>query len=449
MIAGRYRVDGDLGTGGMARVVTARDDVLHRRVAIKLLPAGGVDAAARERFRREARSAARFVHPNVVTTFDAGEDDGQLYIVMELVDGESLAASLARRGPLPVADALRITDALLAALGAAHDAGIVHRDVKPANVLLGRNGSVKLADFGIARRLDDLVAGLTAAGTFLGTATYAAPEQLGGQPATAASDLYSTGVVLYELLTGEPPYRGGSAIDVARAHQTAPVPDVAAVRPDVPPSVASVVTTAMAKEPSQRFASAPSMRDALSVRTTPYGRAVRPIATPPPPARRSQVWWWVTVAALVVTGVVAIAIARRDQGADEGAPALPGPSTTAAAAPAVTTTAPTTTLPATTLPGTTVGPVPAPAEPSPATVADLVAALETTPDLYGPRSDDLRRALEKIDGSGRDDIGRAVRLLDQVAAWEDAGELDAAARPVVEQVLGPLLADERDDQDEG
>ena len=263
VLAARYVLGGELGAGGMARVVRARDLVLDRDVAVKLLPAGVVDPATRERFRREARWTASFAHPNAVAVFDAGEDRGQLYLVMELVDGPSLAAVLASRGRLSVADALCVADAVLAALDAAHAAGIVHRDVKPANVLLGPGGQVKLADFGIARRLDDLALDLTAAHTVLGTPRYTSPEQLAGWPATAASDLYAVGVVLYEALAGYPPFDGASAAVVAAAHQVAPTPDVAAARPDVPPAVAGAVSRALAKDPAARFPTAGAMRAAL------------------------------------------------------------------------------------------------------------------------------------------------------------------------------------------
>ena len=226
VLAGRYVLGDELGAGGMARVVRARDIVLDRWVAVKLLPAGVLDPTARERFRREARSSASFNHPNAVAVFDAGEDSGQLFLVMELVDGPSLASVLHERGRLRLDDAMHIADGVLAALAAAHAAGLVHRDVKPGNVLLGSNRQVKLADFGIARRLDDLAHDLTAAHTVLGTPRYTSPEQLAGQPATPASDLYAVGVVLFEMLTGAPPYGGPSAPAVAAAHQTAPIPDV-------------------------------------------------------------------------------------------------------------------------------------------------------------------------------------------------------------------------------
>ena len=227
VIVGRYALGEPLGAGGMARVVEGHDARLDRRVAVKLLPADRIDPVGRERFRREARSSAGFSHPNAVATFDAGEADGYLYLVMELVDGPSLADRLARSGALDVDEAVRIADSILAALGAAHAAGIVHRDVKPGNVLLDNRGAVKLADFGIARRLDDLSSDLTGTGLFIGTPKYLAPEQAAGEAATPASDLYATAVVLYEMLAGAAPYGGPTPMATALAHQTAPIPDPA------------------------------------------------------------------------------------------------------------------------------------------------------------------------------------------------------------------------------
>ena len=206
VIAGRYRLGASIGAGGMAHVFEGHDERLDRQVAIKLVPTAAIDPVVRERFRREARTSARFAHPNAVATYDAGEADGQLFLVMELVDGPSLARRLAAEGPLDMARACTSADAVLAALQAAHAAGIVHRDVKPANILLGRNGDVKLADFGIAKRLDDYSSELTGTGHFVGTPKYLAPEQLSGDPVTAATDVYATGVVLYEMVTGVAPF---------------------------------------------------------------------------------------------------------------------------------------------------------------------------------------------------------------------------------------------------
>ncbi|MDQ3469192.1 MAG: serine/threonine protein kinase, partial [Actinomycetota bacterium] len=246
-LAGRYALGEPLGTGGMARVVAARDLRLDRPVAVKLLAADVVDPLGRERFVREARSSAGFSHPNAVAVYDAGDADGSLFLVMELVDGPSLATALAD-GPLPLGRAVSVADDVLAALGAAHAAGIVHRDVKPGNILLGRDGRAKLADFGIAKRLDDLSGDLTLTGQFVGTPRYLAPEQVVGEPVTAATDLYAVGVVLFEMVSGRPPFDAGTPLATAIAHRDAPIPDVRmAAGAELPEHVAATIELALAK----------------------------------------------------------------------------------------------------------------------------------------------------------------------------------------------------------
>ena len=466
VLAARYVLGGELGAGGMARVVRARDLVLDRDVAVKLLPAGVVDPATRERFRREARWTASFAHPNAVAVFDAGEDRGQLYLVMELVDGPSLAAVLASRGRLSVADALCVADAVLAALDAAHAAGIVHRDVKPANVLLGPGGQVKLADFGIARRLDDLALDLTAAHTVLGTPRYTSPEQLAGWPATAASDLYAVGVVLYEALAGYPPVDGASAAVVAAAHQVAPTPDVAAARPDVPPAVAGAVSRALAKDPAARFPTAGAMRAALAAHTAAYplGRAPVPtpplrvpVAEPPPDRPRSgQRWWWAVTTVLLLVGVGGVVWAARDP--EAGAPS-PTQSTTPPAAATTTATVPPATVPPTTVGPTTVPPTTVPVTAAPPTTAvsvdDVVTAVLLDPTMFGIHTFEVLAALTRIggngngngndngngdggDGNGNGDERRARDLLEDLDRWVAAGDVDAAAAAMLRAVLAPI-----------
>jgi eukaryotic-like serine/threonine-protein kinase len=277
VLANRYELGDALGAGGMARVVSAYDNVLHRDVAIKLIhDSSAGDPTSRERMLREARAAAGLHHPNTVAVFDAGEADGRPFIVMERVVGWSLGDRLQDEGPLSVADTLAIADAVLAALQAAHARGLVHRDVKPSNILLPDSGGVKLADFGIAKALAETSAGLTSTGQLLGTPRYLAPEQVAGRPASPASDLYSLAVVLYQCLTGEPPFMAETPLAEALAHQREPVPEVAKAAPHVPAAVARTVERALAKEPSERFADAAAMRRALH----------DPAATlpPPPPA---------------------------------------------------------------------------------------------------------------------------------------------------------------------
>jgi serine/threonine-protein kinase len=261
LLAGRYLLEEQIARGGMGEVWRARDEVLNRSVAVKLLHdslAG--DKKAAERFRREALTAAQMSHPNMANVFDYIEEDGQPGIVMELVPGETLAHRLAKK-KIPMREAVRVTDDVLSALSAAHAAGIVHRDIKPANILLTPGGDVKVTDFGIARSLSD--ASLTQTGTVMGTAHYSAPEQVRGESASPASDIYSMGVVLYEMLTGERPYSGDTPIAVAMARLSEDPPHPKELRPAIPAALDAVVMRALARDPADRFTSAAEMRTAL------------------------------------------------------------------------------------------------------------------------------------------------------------------------------------------
>jgi serine/threonine-protein kinase len=254
LIADRYELEELVGTGGMSTVYRARDRLLERQVAIKILHEHySRDEGYVERFRREARAAAKLSHPNIVTVIDRGEADGRQYIVFEFVDGQNLKQLIVGRGRLPVRDALELGIEIGRALAFAHAQGLVHRDVKPQNVLLG-NGDVKVTDFGIARSLDVNI-GLTQTGTVLGTGEYISPEQATGHQVDPRTDVYSLGVVLYELLAGEPPYSGDSLVSVAMRHVNDPVPSISLARPDVPLRVVAALQRAMAKDPDDRFQS--------------------------------------------------------------------------------------------------------------------------------------------------------------------------------------------------
>jgi serine/threonine protein kinase len=254
LIAERYELEEVVGTGGMSTVYRAHDQLLERKVALKVLhPHYADDEEYVERFRREARAVAKLSHPHIVTVIDRGEDDGQQYIVFEYVDGENLKQLLQRTGPLPTRRAIELAVEIADALAFAHENGLVHRDVKPQNVLLTPDGDVKVTDFGIARSLE-VEHGMTQTGAVLGTSNYLSPEQAGGKPTTPSTDVYSLGVVVYELLTGEVPFPGENFVAIAMKHINDPPPDLLEQRPDVPLRLAAAVERAMEKDPARRFA---------------------------------------------------------------------------------------------------------------------------------------------------------------------------------------------------
>ena len=261
LIAGRYELHELVGSGGMSNVFRAHDRLLERSVAIKVLHEQySADEDYVERFRREARSVAQLAHPNIVTVIDRGEEDGRQYIVFEYVEGENLKGLLSH-GALPVDQALRYGLQIAGALDFAHKRGLVHRDVKPQNVLLTEEGEPKVTDFGIARSVD--VQSVTQSGTVLGTSDYIAPEQARGEQVDQRTDIYSLGVMLYELLTGEVPYSGDNFVAVAMQHLHDPVPSVLDRRRDVPVRLDLAVQCAMAKDPADRFDSMEELIDEL------------------------------------------------------------------------------------------------------------------------------------------------------------------------------------------
>jgi tRNA A-37 threonylcarbamoyl transferase component Bud32 len=253
VLSGRYELEELIGTGGMSSVYRAHDRLLERKVALKILHHQySADEDYVERFRREARSVATLSHPNIVTVIDRGEDDNRQFIVFEYIEGENLKRLIQRDGRVPVATALELAMQIARGLSFAHQQGLIHRDVKPQNVLLNGNGQAKVTDFGIARSLD-VKHGMTQTGTVLGTSDYIAPEQAQGQPVDEHTDVYSLGVVLYEMLLNEVPFPGENFVAVAMRHINEEPPSIRERRPDVPPRVEAAVHRAMAKDPQARF----------------------------------------------------------------------------------------------------------------------------------------------------------------------------------------------------
>src|SRR5437588_2233349 len=291
LLGGRYRLDARIGRGAMSTGYRAFDTVLERPVAIKLMHREiAADSDQLERFRREARAVAQLNHPHVVTVIDAGEEpssdgnypgNGCPYIVLEYVEGETLKAVIRREGPLDIPQAIAYAIEISRALGVAHERQIVHRDVKPHNILISPEGGAKITDFGIARSLTE--EGLTMAGRVLGTTDYVSPEQALGHPVTGQSDLYSLGIVLYEMLTGEVPFRGETPVAVAMRHVREDVPDVQERRPEVSAATAAVLERAVAKDLSHRYPDAASMahelEEVLAIETSRSGQATGEVTT--------------------------------------------------------------------------------------------------------------------------------------------------------------------------
>ena len=330
LIDGRYRIGAEIGRGGMARVVEAVDERLGRRVAIKLAAMPSDDERGRAmaaRLRREALAAARLRHPNVVALYDAGEHEGVPYVVMERVDGWNLKQVVAAEGrPLTIA-ALAWMEEALAGLAAAHDAGIVHRDVTPSNLLRDRDGRIKVTDFGIARLLHDAVPGgmdsatvadggtLTMPGMVVGTVAYLSPEQARGEPATARSDVYGAAAVLYEWLTGRTPRPAGSLIQLVTAvARETPVEPIGDAAPDLPPAAEEAIMAALSLDPGDRPRDAAALRaalggdvlieptpiDAATAMTVPAAVAPTQVFERPPPTRR------VRRRAMIIGGVLVL-----------------------------------------------------------------------------------------------------------------------------------------------
>ncbi len=335
VLGGRYRLVRPIARGGMAEVWEAQDETLGRRVAVKILHAHlAADESFLARFRREAIAAARLAHPSIVATFDTGVDDGVAYIVMELGDGRNLRQELAEHGALHPTRALHVASQVAEALDFAHRSGVIHRDVKPGNILLTEDERVKVADFGIAKAaieaLEDATGGalasdLTQSGAIVGTAKYLSPEQVNGEAVDGRSDVYSLGVVLYEMLCGRVPFLGDTDVAVAMQHATATPLSPRQVRAGIPRPLEAIVLRALEKAPDRRYPTAGEMHSALlSVDLGPDDAvpAVRREDTPPggapPTFAQTERSWIVPVVVIVVIavslGVVGVLFARSDTG---------------------------------------------------------------------------------------------------------------------------------------
>ncbi len=300
-LADRYELLGHIARGGMADVFEARDTLLGRRVAVKVLHSQfSSDEAFVKRFRREAQAAANLSHPNIVGIYDWGQEGSTYFIVMELIEGRSLRDVLRDDGPLMPKRAIEISAEVAAALSVAHRSGLVHRDIKPGNILLAADGTVKVTDFGIARAWDDS-SELTKTGAVIGTATYFSPEQAQGSPADERSDIYALGVVMYEMLAGRPPFSGESPVAVAYQHVSSLAAQPSLDNPDVPPDLDAIVMRALDKNPEARYQTADDLRQALLLflrgeapATVPSAEAptrlIQPIPVPPPTATPDEIY---------------------------------------------------------------------------------------------------------------------------------------------------------------
>jgi serine/threonine-protein kinase len=475
----------------MAEVWEAVDRRLERPVAVKLFAGDALGEDMRARFLREARLAARFAHRHAIAVYDTGEDDGALYLVMELVDGPTLADVLAERGRLDPDEAVEIAHQILGAVAAGHRAGLVHRDIKPSNILFTSHGEAKLADFGIAKGVGDLATHLTADNQVVGTPRYLSPEQAAGKDATPASDLYGIGVVLFEMLSGTPPFVGDTPVATAAAHRHARVPSLLERRPDLDPDLAAVVERALAKAPGARYVDVAAMRRALASPGTVVGRPAvasapatgaaaaqtvagasgtraaaasapgpvqaetgvlrtRPLhASPARPAtsrlgaaQRGSVAVLATLGVLLVGAVAAAAMLIAGGGGDvppgsQAAPDVSASTTTtttpsAANRPDSTTTTTAAETTTTTAPDTTS----TQAQATQPTIAGLTATLAQNPDAYGKKADDLLDKIQTLQREGGDKRAEKARdQLKDVSKWTEKGELDPQIAGLAAAVL--------------
>ena len=341
VLSGRYKLEAKLGSGGMSTVYLAKDGTLDRDVAVKVMHREMSEQPDQlERFRQEARAVAKLSHPNVVAVIDAGEDGGHPYIVFEYVEGETLKQRIARVGALDAQEALAYAIEIARGLTVAHGRNMVHRDIKPQNVLIDAEGRAKLTDFGISRQLEQ--DGMTATGRVLGTTDYVAPEQAMGHAVDPRSDIYSLGVVLYEMLIGQVPFHADSQVGVAMKHVNEELPDVQQRRPEISAAAALVVERATAKDPEQRYQEVGEMIDDLSTALeveaaragSTTGEATSVLDAVPAPKRKLSSrgrWSWAAIALIVLVGGGALALVQFiSSGGGGGGGALKGKGSTIA-----------------------------------------------------------------------------------------------------------------------
>jgi serine/threonine protein kinase len=453
-LAGRYELYEVIGQGGMGTVYCAVDLLLRRSVAVKLLPdvVGGHDPTSVARFEREARAAARLSHPGVVAVYDTGADEATRYIVMELISGRSLEAIVRDEGPLESGEAAGIAARVADALAAAHAAGIVHRDIKPANVMVAKDDSVKVLDFGIARAMDGTT--LTQNASVLGTAAYMSPEQALGQAADERSDIYSLGCVLYTLLAGHPPFTGDNAAAILHQHANASPPSLRDENSCVSPELEALVMLMLAKAPDSRPQTAAQVRDSLTNQSTrastmptavtPTARQLATAATLQQRAARPRRRRLLVAGALVGVVTAAVALIAVALGASSSHPTGASTLTTSKKHPRVTITTTTATA-STKLPITT-----ARRPPKPRTVAQTAGALTvlSTEDVQSRAIDQqaaqqmgngLANVLNSYEmGNTADAENQLTNLSQQIAMLEQQGHITSGAAPAVNTAVAQL-----------
>ncbi len=463
-MAGRYELAEVIGRGGMGRVYHATDRVLGRAVAVKMLPGvlADQDPTSVARFEREARAAAALSHPAVVAVYDAGADETSRFIVMELIAGRSLEAILRDEGPLDPDRASGIAAQVADALAAAHAAGIVHRDVKPANVMVAPDGSAKVLDFGIARAMDSTT--LTETASVVGTAAYMSPEQALGKPADERSDIYSLGCVLYALLTGNPPFTGDGAAAILNQHANVVPRPPRIAESRVSPELDALVMRMLAKSPDERPQTAAEVRDQLTFPSR--GRSAPPAVTAPtarldpttatrvlPPAvRRDRRWLILAGAIAAVVLVIAVAALASGGGSPHAATNASRAATATTHKTVAHTTRPTTTVSASTDRGASTSTTSASQKPRPSTVSGAAGALTAvaTQDVQSGTIDQqaaqqitngLSNVLNPYEmGNTTNAQQQLTNLSQQVAMLEQHGDITPAARPGINDALTNLRA---------